>query len=247
MTLELKSYYRITLLWILFLLTLCSCNSGKRDKPVIHCASGAVPTLESIQASSNDAFEINTGASGTLARQIEQGMPADLFITADAEWMQYLLTKNLLDTPSVQAVAVTHLVLCKKQESTEKSNSAQEENIRIAIGNPDYVPAGKYALEALEKMGSLEEYKEDLIYTKDVTSAAQLLHQGEVDYAIIYSSVAAITPGIMAVQVLDEYLEKPIRFYVGMVKPRTPAKEELLTLVTSSRQWDRGGFDKVKN
>jgi len=134
-------------------------------------------------------FVKNYGASGQLVKQIENGAPSDVFISANLEWMDYLKNKKLVDQPSIGTFTYNTLVFAGP---AGKASSMQEllKLERIAIGSPKSVPAGEYALEALKKGGLDKVLEKKLIMAKDVRECLMYADRGEVDGAFVYKTDA---------------------------------------------------------
>jgi len=134
-------------------------------------------------------FLKNYGASGALAKQIENGAPADLFISANLEWMDYLKNKKMADTASIGTFAYNTLVFAG---TTAKASSLQDltKLNKIAIGSPKSVPAGEYATEALKKAGLDKQLEKKLVMAKDVRECLMYAERGEVDGAFVYRTDA---------------------------------------------------------
>jgi len=134
-------------------------------------------------------FLKNYGGSGQLAKQIESGAPADIFISANLEWMDYLKGKQLVDRASVGTFAYNQLVFAGtpgKAVSLKDLVRLQ----RIAVGSPKSVPAGAYALEALEKAGLAKQLTKKLVMAKDVRECLVYAERGEADGAFVYKTDA---------------------------------------------------------
>ena len=134
-------------------------------------------------------FLKNYGASGALAKQIENGAPADVFISANMEWMEYLKNKKLADTGSISTFAYNTLVFAG---AAGKAASMQDlpKLEKIAIGSPKSVPAGEYAMEALRKAGIDKQLEKKLVMAKDVRECLMYAERGEVDGAFVYRTDA---------------------------------------------------------
>jgi molybdate transport system substrate-binding protein len=132
-------------------------------------------------------FVKNYGASGALAKQIENGAPSDVFISANMEWMDYLKNKKLVDTASIGTFTYNTLVFAG---APGKASSIQDlvKLERIAIGSPKSVPAGEYATEALNKAGLYKQLEKKLIMAKDVRECLMYAERGEVDGAFVYKT-----------------------------------------------------------
>lgn len=131
----------------------------------------------------------NYGASGALAKQIENGAPADIFISANLEWMDYLKNKKLVDVTSIGTFSFNTLVFAGEPG---KASSMQDllKLERIAIGSPKSVPAGEYASEALKKAGLEKQLENKLVMAKDVRACLMYAERGEVDGAFVYRTDA---------------------------------------------------------
>ena len=132
------------------------------------------------------------GASGTLARQIEAGAPGDLFVSANNEWVEYLVKKKLADGKSVEVFAYNQLVVVGKPDLKITGMQDLLKLHRIAIGSPKSVPAGEYALAALKKSGLADIIGQKLVLAKDVREALQYANRGEVDAAFVYKTDALL-------------------------------------------------------
>jgi molybdate transport system substrate-binding protein len=136
-------------------------------------------------------FVKNYGASGALAKQIENGAPSDVFISANLEWMDYLKKKNLVDSASIGTFTYNTLVFAGVPG---KASSMQDliKLERIAIGSPKSVPAGEYAMEAFKKAGIDKHLEKKLVMAKDVRECLMYAERGEVDGAFVYKTDALL-------------------------------------------------------
>ena len=134
-------------------------------------------------------FVKNYGASGALAKQIENGAPADIFLSANLEWMDYLKNKKLVDVNSIGILTYNTLVFAglPGKASTMQDLLKLE---RIAIGSPKSVPAGEYAMEAFKKAGLDRQLEKKLVMAKDVRECLMYAERGEVDGAFVYKTDA---------------------------------------------------------
>ena len=134
----------------------------------------------------------NFGSSGSLAKQIDQGAPADLYISANPEWMKYLVEKDLIASGTDRIFAYNKLVFVGEKRSAPLALEKLAELERIAIGSPQSVPAGQYAKQALEHAGvyAALEQERKLVMAKDVRQALLYADRGEVDGAFVYRTDA---------------------------------------------------------
>lgn len=135
-------------------------------------------------------FVKNYGASGALAKQIENGAPADIFISANTEWMDYLKGRKLLDDRSIGTFAYNELVFVGKPDLKVKGMQDLGKLGKIAIGSPKSVPAGEYAMAAMKKAGVDKALEQKLVMAKDVRACLLYAEQGEVDGAFVYKTDA---------------------------------------------------------
>lgn len=137
----------------------------------------------------NVKFLKNYGASGALAKQVENGAPSDVFISANEKWMDYLKEKTLVETSSISTFAYNTLVFAG---TPGKASSMQDlpKLERIAIGSPKSVPAGEYATEAIKKSGLDKQLEKKLVMAKDVRECLMYAERGEVDGAFVYKTDA---------------------------------------------------------
>ncbi len=134
-------------------------------------------------------FVKNYGASGALVKQIENGAPSDVFISANVEWMDYLKNKKLADAASIGVFTYNTLVFA----GTPGKAATMQDIIkleRIAIGSPKSVPAGEYAMEAFKKAGLDKQLEKKLVMAKDVRECLMYAERGEVDGAFVYRTDA---------------------------------------------------------
>ncbi len=136
------------------------------------------------------AFVKNFGGSGTLASQIENGAPADLFIAANNQWMDYLKEKKCIEASTEKNFAFNTLVFAgttTKKVSTMNDIPSLD---KIAIGSPKSVPAGEYAAAAFAKAGISGKLEGKLVMAKDVRECLMYAEMGEVDGAFVYRTDA---------------------------------------------------------
>ena len=137
-------------------------------------------------------FRLNFAGSSTLARQIQAGAGPDLFISANQQWMDYLGTRNLIQTNGVMTLMSNQLVLVASKETAQLLAGKPREQWpkiyagRLAMGDPDHVPAGIYAKEALNHLDWWSLFQNRLVTTQDVRASLRLVLKGEVGLGIVY-------------------------------------------------------------
>lgn len=176
------------------------------------------------------------GSSSTLAKQIENAAPADIFISANIKWMDYLEEKQLIDSSSRIDLLGNSLVLIAPAESTiEKVEVAVNFNLvdllgdgRLSIGDPDHVPAGMYARQALEKLGVWESISGAVAPSKDVRTALVFVERGETPLGVVYSTDASITSKVKIVGKFPQDSHPPIVYPAAILKGRQSPEVESL-------------------
>jgi len=140
------------------------------------------------------AFVENYAGSGTLARQVDAGAPADLFVSANPRWVEYLRERGRLAPETIGVLTRNALVFVSRKETAVASLAETAPLQRIAIGSPDSVPAGDYARQALEGAGLYEDLAAAgaLVFAKDVRQALMYADCGEVDGAFVYRTDALL-------------------------------------------------------
>jgi molybdate transport system substrate-binding protein len=156
-------------------------------------------------------------ASSALARQIENGSRADLFFSADLEWMDYLQTRKLIQPATRHDVLGNQLVLIAPVDSKVSLKIAPHFALaatlgkgRLATGDPDSVPVGRYAHEALAKLGVWDEVSARLVRADSVRSALAFVDRGEAALGIVYSTDALIDSKVRVVDVFPPDSHMPI-------------------------------------
>ena len=153
-----------------------------------------VSELENIFAKNNPGvtFQNNFGASGAVAKQIENGAPADLFFSANLQWMDYLKGKKFMDDKNIRTFAFNTLVFVGKPDLKVKTMRDVAKLDKIAIGSPKSVPAGEYAVQAFKKAGIDKQLENKLVMAKDVRACLMYADSGEVSGAFVYKTDAEL-------------------------------------------------------
>ena len=154
-----------------------------------NCLEEILPEYEKL---SGDKVLLNLGGSGTLRTQIENGVPVDLFISADQKNVKILVDKDMAKKENTYDFLSNSLILVKSPYSKSSVNSVEglkNSDVYLVIGNPDTAPVGNYTLTALKNLEILDKLnKEKLVYAKDVSAVLQYVEMGEADFGVIYNS-----------------------------------------------------------
>jgi molybdate transport system substrate-binding protein len=169
-------------------------------------------------------------ASSALARQIEAGAPADLFISADLDWMDYLDKKGLVRAGTRKDLLGNAIVLIAPRDSAATvaigpgmSLAAALGDGRLAMANVDSVPAGKYGKAALEKLGAWVAVKTRVAQAENVRAALLLVSRGEAPLGIVYATDAAADPSVRIVGKFPPDSHPPIVYPAAVVAGSTNA------------------------
>lgn len=167
-------------------------------------------------------------ASSALAKQIEQGAPADIFISADEDWMNYLEERKLIKPGTRFDLLGNTLVLIAPKDSKIEAKIAQGFPLaaligdgKLAMANTDSVPAGKYGKGALTKLGVWESVKDKVIQADNVRAALQFVARGDAPLGIVYSTDAKSDPNVKVVDVFPEGTHPPIVYPIAIVASST--------------------------
>lgn len=186
-----------SILALSFFLLLPTSAAAEENRVTVFAASSLTNVIEAILASGPHASETKTSFAGTatLARQIEAGAPADIFISANEQWADQLGERGLLEPGTRRAVAANHLVLVSPKTSTLPELSPWHllqlgAVHRIAIGETSSVPAGIYGREVLQRMGLWVIVKPKLLPADSVRNVLAWVERGEADLAFVYQSDA---------------------------------------------------------
>ena len=168
---------------------------------------------------------VSYAASSALARQIEQGAPADVFFSADLEWMDYLQQRNRLDVATRRSLLGNRLVLIAPRASKAQVDLKRPATLlaalgdgRLAVGQTRTVPAGKYAKAALESLSLWNGVRPRLAESESVRAALMLVARGETPLGIVYASDAKAEPDVRVVATFPEDSHPPIVYPVAALR-----------------------------
>lgn len=183
-------------------------------------------------------------ASSALARQIEQGAPASIFASADEQWMDYLQQRNLIVNETRKSLLGNRLVLIVPAASTAKVDLKPNFDFKSLLGvdgrwvtgDPAGVPVGRYAQEALTKLGVWDFAQTRLVRAENVRVALTFVERGEVAAGVAYETDAAISQKVKVAGVFPADSYTPISYPVAAItKNDTPAAREFLKFLQSSK------------
>lgn len=204
------------------------------------------------EENSNVTINFNFGSSGALQQQIEQGAPADLFMSAATKQMNALSEKGLLlEDTKVNLLGNTVVLVVKSDSSLaiDFKDSASDKIKKIALGEPKTVPSGQYAEEIYKTLNILDEVKTKAIYGKDVTEVLTWVESGNVDAGVVYGTdaKASIKVKVTAVATKDLY-KTPVVYPVAVIKASMNVNDskEFLNFLSRAKAkavFEQYGFD----
>jgi molybdate transport system substrate-binding protein len=232
------------MLLLLFAVFLAAPMAKAQDLTVFAAASltdalGDVRTLW-VQAG-HPPFKTSFAASSTLAKQIDQGAPANVFASADTKWMDWLADRhriavdtrrNVLGNDLVLIVPADHAATIVIGPGTDLAGLLGAGG-RLAVGDPAHVPAGTYAAQALRKLGLWDQVAERLARTEDVRSALLLVDRGEAPAGIVYATDAAVSAKVTVAGRFPADSHEPIVYpFAVTTGGDSPAARELLAFLS---------------
>ncbi|HEJ9095442.1 TPA: molybdate ABC transporter substrate-binding protein [Serratia odorifera] len=205
-------------------------QASAADKITVFAAASLTNALQDIaeqyQQGKNVQVVSSFASSSTLARQIEQGAPADLFISADQQWMDYAIDKEQMVADSRYTLLGNDLVLIAARDAkldkvaiTAQTDWARLlDGGRLAVGDPDHVPAGIYAKQALQSLKAWPRLEPTLARANNVRSAMALVERQEAPLGIVYGSDAVASVKVKVIGVFPAESHKPVEYPMAIVK-----------------------------
>jgi molybdate transport system substrate-binding protein len=242
----------------LFLAALAALPARAQDRTI---TAFVAASMTNVANDLNAIFSRNTGikvtpsyaASSALAKQIESGAPADVFISADIPWMDYVQQRKLIRNDTRFNLAGNQLVLIAPKDSKLGDQKIGRGfdlaklagDGRVATGDVKSVPVGRYAKEALEKLGAWAAAEPKFAMTENVRAALVLVARGEAALGIVYETDAAIEPGVKIVGRFPPDSHPPIVYPVALTataKPEADLYLKLLRSATAQVMLEKYGF-----
>jgi molybdate transport system substrate-binding protein len=208
------------------------------------------------KAKSGQTVALSFAASSALARQIEASGGADMFISADKDWMDYLDSKGLIAHATRKDILGGHLVLIAPASSNVQIKVAPHFDLigalaggRLSVADPDSVPAGKYAKTALTALGVWTNVVDRLVQAENVRVALAYVARGEAPLGIVYSTDAAAESKVKIVAEFPDNTHQPIVYPAALTKDGKPAAQAFLDYVEgpeASAIFAKAGFVILK-
>jgi molybdate transport system substrate-binding protein len=206
-------------------------------------------------AQGHPAPRLVLAASSALARQIEQGAPADIFASADEAWMDHLQQRGLIATATRRTPLGNTLVLVAPATAPDPATPVAPDAIaarlgprgRLAVADPAHVPAGRYARDALQALGQWDTLEPRLARAENVRAALLLVERGEAPLGIVYATDAAVSTRVRVVGTFPPGSHAPIVYPFALTRRAADdaAAARLLDFLTGAEAapvWTRLGF-----
>jgi molybdate transport system substrate-binding protein len=220
-------------------------SQARAQEIVVFAAASLTDAMKDISGKWVEAghrpLRLSFGSSSTLARQIEQGAPANVFASADEKWMDYLAEKQLIAAGTRKDLLGNDLVLVVPAGNPVRLTIGKGTGLtdllgangRLATGDPAHVPVGIYAEQALKALGMWDAISPRLARTEDVRAALLLVERGEAPAGIVYATDAAASKSVAIAGTFPADSHDPISYPFAVVKAGdTPDSHALLDFLT---------------
>lgn len=231
----------------LILLAAAHTPAAAQDKSLtVFAAASMKSALDEIDAAftakSGVKVTVSYAASSALAKQIEQGAPADVFISADTDWMDYAAGKKSINASSrVNLLGNSIVLIAPKDSKVDNVTIAQGFDLaklagdgKIATGDVKSVPVGKYAKAALEKLGAWQAAEPKFAMTDNVRAALTLVARGEAALGIVYATDAKVEPGVKVVATFPADSHPAIIYPAAATTTAKPEASDYLAFLRST-------------
>ena len=237
-----------------FALSLALAPAAWADNVIVFAAASLKEALDaavhSYEAPGGNRVTISYAGSNALARQIESGAPADLFISADTDWIDYVEQRNLVLAGSRRTLLGNDLVLIAPATSRVQVKLMPGANVaailgdkRIALANPDAVPAGRYARQAFTALGVWSAIERKVAAADNVRAALALVARGETPLGVVYRTDAMAEKNVRVVDAFPAGTHPPIVYPLVVLKRSTsPAAAALAAYLGGAEA--RATFEK---
>lgn len=231
------------------------------DTVTVFAAASLKNALDDVNAACEaevgEKATISYAASSALAKQIEEGAPADIFVSADLDWMKYLADKNLIKKDTETQLLGNSIVLVAPADSTAAIEIKPDFDLagllgdgKLAMANVDSVPAGKYGKASLEKLGVWKSVEGKVAQAENVRAALALVSSGEAPLGIVYKTDAAADKKVKVIGTFPDDSHPPIVYPVAQTADSkdddTPAFLDCLKSEKAKALFEEQGFTVLK-
>lgn len=200
---------------------------------------------DAYKARTGIAVTMSFGASSTLAHQIDQGAQADIFASADTDWMDFLQKNGHVDETTRKDLLGNQLVLIAASDARPAPKIAPHFDLagalgdgKLALADPASVPAGKYAKAALTALGVWDSVSPKVVQAENVRVALEYVSRGEAPFGIVYATDAKVAPSVRVAGVFPESTHTPIVYPIALIKGASPGAKDFLAFLN-------GGYAKA--
>ncbi len=251
--------------WMLAAASLTFSLPAGAEQITVYAAASLKESLDAIakqvQAQTGDKVVVSYAASSALAKQIENGAPADVFMPADLDWMDYLAQRKLIQPASRKNLLANQLVLIAPENAAVEVDrrlkiapnfplAIKLANEKLAMANPDSVPAGKYGKAALEGLGVWNAVSAKIARADNVRGALVLVARGEAPYGIVYRTDALADKQVTIVDTFPADSHAPIVYPVALTaNANSAAAKRFVDYLQSNGAravWQKYGFTMAK-
>jgi molybdate transport system substrate-binding protein len=231
--------------------------AAAQETVTVFAAASLTDSLKAVadayKARTGKSVTLSFGASSTLARQIEQGAQASIFFSADADWMDYLQGKNLIDPGSRRNLLGNQLVLIGAAGAKRLTIAPRFDlagalgDGKLALADPAAVPAGKYGKAALTALGIWDSVASHVAPAENVRVALEYVARGEAPYGIVYATDARVAPQVSVVGIFPENTHPPIIYPVALTKGAPPGARDFMTFLVGRESraiFEKAGFSR---
>jgi molybdate transport system substrate-binding protein len=226
--------------------------------PLVFAAASLKDALDAVNAAwtkeSGKSAVISCAGSSVLAKQIEEGAPADVFISADLDWMDYLAERKLINPDTRFNLLGNSLVLIAPKDFKLEAKIAPGFPLasllgdgRLAMANTDSVPAGKYGKAALQALGVWDQVKDKIAQAENVRAALLLVSRGEAPLGIVYATDATADAKVKVLGTFPNKTHPPIIYPVAVLKqatsPDSQAFVDYLKTAAAKGLFEAQGFE----
>jgi molybdate transport system substrate-binding protein len=229
---------------LMFLCVLLVPLAARAQELTVFAAASLTDAMKDVSAlwvkDGHPPLRMSFASSSTLAQQISQGAPVNVFASADEKWMNDLAQKHLIVPETRQDLLGNDLVLVVPADHPQHVSIGPGfdllkllgPNGRLAVGNPAHVPAGIYAEQALKKLGVWDKVQPRLASAEDVRAALLLVERGEAPAGIVYGTDAAVSKAVAVAGTFPADSHDPVAYPFAVVKSGdTPAARALLAFL----------------
>lgn len=220
------------------------------EKIVVFAAAGLTQAMQdctqSFQKQTGCQVELNLASSAVLSRQIAAGARWDVYLSANRQWMEYMLEQTQQEGDGVVELTADRLALVTPAGRTvdfcADEQFARTFAGRLAVGDPQSVPVGIYAKQAFENLGWWDDLADNLVPAVNVSAAQRYVETGECEMGIVYLSGAKMSSKVNVVHIFEELLHEPIRFSAVAERGSESGRQFLEFLTRSPEIFIRNGF-----